>query len=188
MASDSRSKAWTRNENCHSQNAVAGNCTLASSSAKVCLGCRLNLKKQNRFRSAVHYGWRLNLMISSLRFAAVFTMFGENTRELGWFVQAGMTAEQALRTATTNAAELLGPTIDHNRYYAENAKLFGFTDKAVRNLNDYIERNLKTAQRAVQHPDHLLTDHLLEQFFIEVHAVLAESAPASTAAWAAAGP
>jgi imidazolonepropionase-like amidohydrolase len=40
------------------------------------------------------------------------------------------------------------PTIDHNRYYAENAKLYGFTDKAVRNLNDYIERNLKTAQRA----------------------------------------
>jgi imidazolonepropionase-like amidohydrolase len=42
------------------------------------------------------------------------------------------------------------PTIDHNRYYAENAKLYGFTDKAVRNLNDYIERNLKTAQRAVR--------------------------------------
>ena len=39
---------------------------------------------------------------------AVYTMFGENTRELGWFVKAGMTPEQALRTATTNAAELLG--------------------------------------------------------------------------------
>src|SRR5213079_641334 len=37
---------------------------------------------------------------------AVYTMFGENTRELGWFVKAGMTPEQALRTATTNAAEL----------------------------------------------------------------------------------
>jgi imidazolonepropionase-like amidohydrolase len=34
-------------------------------------------------------------------------MFGENTRELGWFVQAGMTPAQALATATTNAAELL---------------------------------------------------------------------------------
>jgi imidazolonepropionase-like amidohydrolase len=38
---------------------------------------------------------------------AVFWMFGENTRELGWFVKAGMTPAQALATATTNAAELL---------------------------------------------------------------------------------
>jgi imidazolonepropionase-like amidohydrolase len=39
---------------------------------------------------------------------AIYTMFGQNTRELGWFVKAGMTPEQALRTATTSAAELLG--------------------------------------------------------------------------------
>jgi imidazolonepropionase-like amidohydrolase len=39
---------------------------------------------------------------------AIYTMFGENTRELAWFVKAGMSPEQALRTATTNAAELLG--------------------------------------------------------------------------------
>ena len=39
---------------------------------------------------------------------AIYTMFGQNTRELGWFVKAGMTPEQALRTATTNAVELLG--------------------------------------------------------------------------------
>jgi imidazolonepropionase-like amidohydrolase len=39
---------------------------------------------------------------------AIYTMFGENTRELGWFVKAGMTPEQALETATTNAAALLG--------------------------------------------------------------------------------
>ena len=39
---------------------------------------------------------------------AIYTMFGENTRELAWFVKAGMTSDQALRTATTNAAELLG--------------------------------------------------------------------------------
>lgn len=38
---------------------------------------------------------------------AIYTMFGENTRELAWFVKAGMTPEQALRTATTNAAALL---------------------------------------------------------------------------------
>jgi imidazolonepropionase-like amidohydrolase len=35
-------------------------------------------------------------------------MYGQNTRELGWFVKAGMTPEQALRTATGNAAALLG--------------------------------------------------------------------------------
>jgi len=43
---------------------------------------------------------------------AIYTMFGQNTRELGWFVKAGMTPEQALRTATTNAAELLGKEQD----------------------------------------------------------------------------
>jgi len=48
---------------------------------------------------------------AGVRFAmgsdVVYTMFGENTRELAWFVKAGMTPEQALKTATTNAAELL---------------------------------------------------------------------------------
>jgi imidazolonepropionase-like amidohydrolase len=39
---------------------------------------------------------------------AIYTMFGENTRELGWFVKAGMTPVQALQTATGNAAALLG--------------------------------------------------------------------------------
>ena len=39
---------------------------------------------------------------------AVFTMFGQNTRELGWFVKAGMTPAQALATATTIPAALLG--------------------------------------------------------------------------------
>jgi imidazolonepropionase-like amidohydrolase len=39
---------------------------------------------------------------------AVYSMFGQNTRELGWFVKAGMSPEEALKTATSNAAELLG--------------------------------------------------------------------------------
>jgi imidazolonepropionase-like amidohydrolase len=43
---------------------------------------------------------------------AVFTMFGQNTRELGWFVKAGMTPRQALASATTVGAALLGHAHD----------------------------------------------------------------------------
>jgi imidazolonepropionase-like amidohydrolase len=39
---------------------------------------------------------------------AVFHMFGQNTRELGWYVQVGMTPAQALATATANGAAILG--------------------------------------------------------------------------------
>jgi imidazolonepropionase-like amidohydrolase len=39
---------------------------------------------------------------------AVYSMFGQNTRELAWFVKAGLTPEQALQTATTISAEMLG--------------------------------------------------------------------------------
>lgn len=39
---------------------------------------------------------------------AVYTMFGQNTRELGWLVKAGMTTQQALAAATTTPATLLG--------------------------------------------------------------------------------
>ena len=39
---------------------------------------------------------------------AVYTMFGQNTRELEWLVKAGMTPAQALQSATAIPAELLG--------------------------------------------------------------------------------
>jgi imidazolonepropionase-like amidohydrolase len=54
-------------------------------------------------RRAVKAGVRL-----AMGSDAVFSMFGQNTRELGWFVKAGMTAEQALQSATITGAELLG--------------------------------------------------------------------------------
>jgi len=39
---------------------------------------------------------------------AVYNGFGLNMRELEWFVKMGMTPEQALKTCTTNPAEMLG--------------------------------------------------------------------------------
>ena len=39
---------------------------------------------------------------------AVYTMFGQNTRELAWLVKAGMTPAHALASATTIPANLLG--------------------------------------------------------------------------------
>jgi imidazolonepropionase-like amidohydrolase len=39
---------------------------------------------------------------------AVFHMFGQNTRELGFYTQIGMTPAQALATATVNGAAILG--------------------------------------------------------------------------------
>jgi imidazolonepropionase-like amidohydrolase len=54
-------------------------------------------------RKAFHAGVKI-----AMGSDAIYTMFGQNTKELGWFVKAGMTPEQALRTATVNAAALLG--------------------------------------------------------------------------------
>ena len=71
---------------------------------------RLNNYIQRNFDTAKR-AWK-----AGVRFAmgsdAVYTMFGQNTRELGWFVKLGMTPEQALETATVNAADLLGMTAD----------------------------------------------------------------------------
>jgi len=54
-------------------------------------------------RRAFHAGVKMGMGSD-----AVFHMFGQNTRELGWFVKLGMTPAQALATATTIGAELLG--------------------------------------------------------------------------------
>lgn len=42
------------------------------------------------------------------------------------------------------------PTVDHNRYYAEHAKEFGYGPDVVKSLNEFRERNLKTVRRAHQ--------------------------------------
>ncbi|MGH9383454.1 MAG: amidohydrolase family protein [Vicinamibacterales bacterium] len=54
-------------------------------------------------RRAVKAGVRLGMGSD-----AVYTMFGQNARELGWFVKAGLTPAQALAAATTTPAALLG--------------------------------------------------------------------------------
>jgi imidazolonepropionase-like amidohydrolase len=61
-------------------------------------------------RRAVKAGVRLGMGSD-----AVYSMFGQNTRELGWFVKAGLTPAQALATATTTAAALLGMEKDLGR-------------------------------------------------------------------------
>jgi len=60
-------------------------------------------KNLESVRRAIAAGVRLGMGSD-----AVYTMFGQNTRELGWFVKAGLTPEQALATASTTAARLLG--------------------------------------------------------------------------------
>jgi imidazolonepropionase-like amidohydrolase len=49
---------------------------------------------------------------------AVYSMFGQNTRELKWFVEAGMTPQQALASATTVPAALLKMDKDLGRVAA----------------------------------------------------------------------
>ena len=49
---------------------------------------------------------------------AVMSMFGENTRELEWFVQAGMTPAETIQAATMNGADLMGRTDDLGRIQA----------------------------------------------------------------------
>jgi imidazolonepropionase-like amidohydrolase len=84
---------------------------------------------------------------AGVRFAlgsdAVFTMFGENTRELSWFVRAGMTAEQALSAATSNGAVLLGMEHELGKvaagYYADIVAVEGDPLKDI----DIVINNVK---------------------------------------------
>ena len=76
---------------------------------------------------------------AGVRFAmgsdAIYTMFGENTRELAWFVKAGMSPEEALKTATANAAELLGKSDElgavSTGYYADLVAVDGDPTKDI---------------------------------------------------------
>jgi imidazolonepropionase-like amidohydrolase len=70
---------------------------------------------------------------------AVYTMFGQNTRELEWFVKAGMTPAQALATATTTPAELLDRTDRLGRIAPGfAADLVAIEGRPLENIHDVI--------------------------------------------------
>jgi imidazolonepropionase-like amidohydrolase len=91
---------------------------------------------------------------------AIYTMFGENTRELGWFVKAGMTPEQALRTATTNAAELLGKSTELGAvapgYFADLVAVEGDPlsniDVAIKNVRWVMKSGQVVVDKTTQPP------------------------------------
>ena len=70
---------------------------------------------------------------------AVFSMFGQNTRELEWMVKAGMTPAQALATATTTAAELLDQKDRLGRIAPGfAADIVAIDGKPLENINDVV--------------------------------------------------
>ena len=84
---------------------------------------------------------------------AVFTMFGQNTRELGWFVQIGMTPAEALATATTNAAALLGMSQSLGAvapgYYADLVAVSGDPRRDIHVVIDSVQWVMKGGQVVV---------------------------------------
>jgi imidazolonepropionase-like amidohydrolase len=72
---------------------------------------------------------------------AVYTMFGQNTRELTWFVKLGMTPEAALKTATVDAADLLGDSRDIGWATPGHfADLIAVEGDPLQNVNDAIDK------------------------------------------------
>jgi imidazolonepropionase-like amidohydrolase len=70
---------------------------------------------------------------------AVYSMFGQNTRELEWMVKAGMTPAQALATATTTAAELLDQKDKLGRLAPGfTADIVAIEGKPLENISDVI--------------------------------------------------
>jgi imidazolonepropionase-like amidohydrolase len=82
---------------------------------------------------------------AGVRFAmgsdAVYWGFGENTTELAWFVEAGMTPAQSLATATTNGAALLRMSDKLGRvapgYFAD---IVGVAGDPLQDINVVINR------------------------------------------------
>ncbi|WP_309671426.1 amidohydrolase family protein [Gemmatimonas sp.] len=94
---------------------------------------------------------------AGVRFAmgsdAVWWMFGENTRELGWFVKAGMSPAQALATATTNGALLLGKPTKLGRiapgFYADIVAVEGDPLRSINVILDGVRWVMKDGRVVV---------------------------------------
>ncbi|MET4075382.1 amidohydrolase family protein [Hymenobacter sp. UYCo722] len=86
---------------------------------------------------------------------AVFTGFGENTRELAWFVKAGMSPAQALRTATGTGAEMLGMEASLGAlapgYYADIVAVEGDPLRDIQVVIDHVKWVMKAGQVEVNH-------------------------------------
>jgi imidazolonepropionase-like amidohydrolase len=84
---------------------------------------------------------------------AVFTGFGENTRELDRFVEAGMTPLQAIATATTTAAALLGKERELGTvapgYYADIVAVEGDPLTDINALTHHVRWVMKAGQVVV---------------------------------------
>src|SRR3954465_12071670 len=86
---------------------------------------------------------------------AVYSMFGQNTRALGWFVKAGMTPLQALATATTIPAALLGHPRDLGAiapgYYADLVAVDGDPRDDINVVIDKVRWVMKGGDVVVDH-------------------------------------
>ena len=82
-------------------------------------------------------------------------MFGENTRELAWFVKAGLSPAQALRTATTTGAEMLGLEGSLGAlapgYYADIVAVEGDPLRDIQVVIEHVKGVMKGGQVEVDH-------------------------------------
>jgi len=103
---------------------------------------------------------------------AVYTMFGQNTRELGWFVKAGMTPAQALASATTIPAALLGHERDLGAiapgYFADLAAVEGDPLADVNVLIEKVRWVMKGGAVVVNKTEEQAVQHLVEQFLLHL--------------------
>jgi poly(3-hydroxybutyrate) depolymerase len=83
-------------------------------------------------------------VILALGSDAVYSGFGQNAGELGWFVKAGMTPAQALATATTIPAKMLGHAKDLGAiapgYFAD---IVGVDGDPLKDIN-VVMKNVRT--------------------------------------------